>query len=142
MGVDRDSPVAYDDIASRYNAARPVGRQDEKFWVDLVTDYIHVGDRILDLGCGNGRWAIPFGRKHGCQGIGADKSHEMLRVAQNNDASRYVQWCQADAECLPFPDATFDVVWMSHYNVKNILALAGFHTVSTNVNVWLSAISC
>jgi SAM-dependent methyltransferase len=55
------------------------------------------GKRVVDVGCGTGRWVSRFG------GVGVDLSFEMLRRAEGRVA-------QADARALPFPDASADVV--------------------------------
>ncbi|MBI5614021.1 class I SAM-dependent methyltransferase [Candidatus Gottesmanbacteria bacterium] len=114
MSEEFIKPVAYDEIAPRYDVARPVGRRDEGIWVDLASDFIDPNDTVLDLGCGNGRWIIPFAERLNCHGIGADNSLEMLRLAKNNDAHHLVQWSLQDAEYLSFQDNSFDAVWISH----------------------------
>jgi ubiquinone/menaquinone biosynthesis C-methylase UbiE len=55
--------------------------------------------RILDLGCGDGRFLPP-------NGIGVDLDLDRLRVARVRSA----KLVQADAHALPFDDATFDTV--------------------------------
>ncbi len=73
------------------------------------------GDKILDLGCGEGRHAIAAWQEAGTYIVGMDRSEKDLRTAQSkqanfsrdeNDAKRML-WCQANALCLPFPDASF-----------------------------------
>jgi ubiquinone/menaquinone biosynthesis C-methylase UbiE len=55
--------------------------------------------RVLDLGCGEGRFLPP-------NGVGVDLDFERLRIARG----RSPQLVQADAHALPFPDAAFDTV--------------------------------
>jgi SAM-dependent methyltransferase len=55
------------------------------------------GLRVVDVGCGTGRWVSRFG------GVGVDLSFEMLRRAAGRVA-------QGDARALPFRDASADVV--------------------------------
>jgi ubiquinone/menaquinone biosynthesis C-methylase UbiE len=55
--------------------------------------------RILDLGCGDGRFLPP-------SGIGVDLDVDRLRWAR----ARSAKLVQADAHALPFDDATFDTV--------------------------------
>jgi ubiquinone/menaquinone biosynthesis C-methylase UbiE len=55
--------------------------------------------RILDLGCGDGRFLAP-------DAIGVDLDLERLRAARQ----RSPLLVQADAHALPFGDATFDTV--------------------------------
>jgi SAM-dependent methyltransferase len=55
------------------------------------------GKRVLDVGCGTGRWISRFG------GVGLDISHEMLERCPRRAA-------QGDARALPFRDASADLV--------------------------------
>ncbi|MCZ7568439.1 MAG: methyltransferase domain-containing protein [Ardenticatenaceae bacterium] len=69
------------------------------------------GKQVLDLATGKGRFAIEYAR-HGADVQALDISGEMLRIASATAAEAGVQvrFGLGDAECLPFPDATFDVV--------------------------------
>jgi SAM-dependent methyltransferase len=66
------------------------------------------GERVLDLGTGTARMASAAGGFV----TGADVSEAMLAKAREfSDAEgRAIEWQHAEAERLPFPDATFDVV--------------------------------
>lgn len=65
--------------------------------------------RCLDLGCGTGV-AIPGLEDLGWTVTGVDVSADQLRVARANLAGRSVELLRADAERLPFRDASFDAV--------------------------------
>jgi len=69
------------------------------------------GKRVLDVGTGKGRFAIPFAQE-GAEVIGLDISSEMLAEAQRRarEAGVAVQLIQGDAERLPFPKGAFDIV--------------------------------
>jgi len=69
------------------------------------------GQRVLDIGTGKGRFAISYAL-NGAQVTALDISREMLRDARAAAlaAGVAVQFCLSDAEALPFPPATFDVV--------------------------------
>lgn len=56
--------------------------------------------RVLDLGCGGGRFLPP-------DGVGVDLDLDRLRVARSSAALVV----QADAHALPFGDRTFDTVF-------------------------------
>ena len=66
--------------------------------------------RLLDIGCAAGAEFEPL-LARGFQIVGIDYSPEMLRLArQRFGASHSVHLARADAEALPFPDASFDQV--------------------------------
>ena len=70
------------------------------------------GETVLDVGCGTGVVAITAARA-GARVTGLDLTPELLaqaredaRVANTED----IVWTEGDAENLPYPDASFDVV--------------------------------
>lgn len=72
------------------------------------------GDCVLDVGCGTGSLAIAAKRRVGATGTvcGIDASPAMIARAMKKARRRGVdvEFQQALAEALPFPDAQFDVV--------------------------------
>jgi trans-aconitate methyltransferase len=64
------------------------------------------GERILDLGCGDGQLTVRLAAA-GAQVTGADLSPEMVAAARARGAQAQV----ANAEALPFADASFDAVF-------------------------------
>jgi 2-polyprenyl-3-methyl-5-hydroxy-6-metoxy-1,4-benzoquinol methylase len=91
------------------------------------------GQRILDLGCGNGRLAILLAQS-GNVVIGVDNSEEQIRLARSNpDASGAfapggsLEFRHAPMEATGLPDAGFDSVILSqslHHAAKPKEALA------------------
>jgi SAM-dependent methyltransferase len=91
------------------------------------------GQRILDLGCGNGRLAILLAQS-GNAVIGIDNSDEQIRLARSNPASAAgfspggsLEFHQAPMESTGLPDAAFDTVILSqslHHAAKPKEALA------------------
>ena len=79
-------------------------------WKDLAIlfEYITPNDKVLDLGCGNGRLYSAIKDKK-AQYVGADNSEELISIAQKNypEASFQV----ADALKLPFKDSSFDKIY-------------------------------
>ncbi len=68
------------------------------------------GENVLDAACGTGvvaRTAAPRVRPDGTV-TGVDVNAGMLATARGADAA--IEWRQADATALPFPDGTFDLV--------------------------------
>jgi len=70
-----------------------------------------VGRRVLDLGCGTGRWLERLVGV-GAHAIGIDFSPEMLNEAARKNGMRG-RLVQADLSNIPCADATFDVVLCS-----------------------------
>src|ERR671935_1658707 len=76
---------------------------------------LSAGERVLDLGCGAGTDSLVAAQMVGSEGrvTGIDMTVEMLakagRAAEEMGASN-VEFLEAEAEHLPFPDETFDVV--------------------------------
>lgn len=68
------------------------------------------GDRVLEIGCGNGNLLGPLAGT--CRAVGVDLTTEMLRVARARHAA-IDMLARADATGLPFRDDSFDVVYTS-----------------------------
>jgi SAM-dependent methyltransferase len=73
------------------------------------------GERVLDLGSGAGTDSLIASQMVGEQGsvTGIDMTLEMLAKARRAAAemgAKNVEFVEAEAERLPFPDASFDVV--------------------------------
>ncbi len=85
--------------------------------------------RVLDLCCGTGDMTFALGRRAGSgapQILGADFSHAMLQRAAAKAAAkgrgttlRALQWIEADALRLPFPDGHFNLV-TSAFGFRNL----------------------
>lgn len=69
------------------------------------------GDKVIELGCGLGDDAETFGERIGDTGsvIAIDSSYRMLERAKARSTHSNVQYLQANASDLEFPDATFDI---------------------------------
>lgn len=88
----------------------PMGRQveaDEKAEV-LRLAALSPGERVLDLGCGDGTYTSEAGRVG--HAVGLDLSTPMLRAAAERIDTTTAHLVQGDAARLPFRDGVFDVV--------------------------------
>src|SRR6266545_2315396 len=77
---------------------------------------VRAGERVLDVGTGSGLVAI-VDAQHGARATGVDPTPELLAKARENAALAgcpTIEWQAGAAECLPFSDASFDVV-LSQY---------------------------
>ncbi len=73
--------------------------------------YISPGQKMLDVGCGTGQIAIPAA-KNGVRVTGVDIASNLIQQACSRAQAEGLdaQFAEGDAEQLPFPDASFDVV--------------------------------
>ena len=66
---------------------------------------------ILDVGCGTGRLLRSASQRFpGAKLLGVDAAIEMVKQAQKSTPDGTIQFQQATAEELPFPDGSFDLV--------------------------------
>jgi SAM-dependent methyltransferase len=73
---------------------------------------IAAGQRLLDIGTGTGVVALTAARM-GAQVIGLDLTPALLEHARENAriaGHPNIVWTEGDAEQLPYPDASFDIV--------------------------------
>jgi demethylmenaquinone methyltransferase / 2-methoxy-6-polyprenyl-1,4-benzoquinol methylase len=82
------------------------------------------GDRALDLCCGTGDISFALAQR-GAETIGLDFSPQMLEVAESRQqknsqfAIRNLKFIQGDAQQLPFPENSFDIVTVG-YGLRNL----------------------
>jgi SAM-dependent methyltransferase len=83
----------------------PVGRR--------IVDRVDVspGEDVLDVACGTGNAAIRAA-EDGARVVGVDLTPELFEAGRRlaEDAGVEIDWVQGDAEELPFPDESYDVV--------------------------------
>lgn len=129
-------------IASFYDKGRSLSEQNIDLWLWLVAkpSRMSEGARVLDLGCGTGRFSIPMATRLHFRVTGADSSREMLEKAREKDNNELVRWDRMDAQQLTYPSNSFDVVFMSHllHHVDYpCQALSECHRVLTAIGVML-----
>ncbi len=73
------------------------------------------GDRVLDVATGTGMVAAELLARADCSVVGVDQSPQMLAAARARFAGcGRVELIQAQAEALPFEDASFDVLTFTY----------------------------
>ena len=134
----------YNQIAINYDQARPEPWAEMKF---LANDFLKDGDRVLDLGCGAGRF-YEFLKDKNIKYTGLDNSEKFIKIAR----AKYpqLQFLLGDALNLPFPNNYFDKVYsialLHHipsrqarlkiiYETKRVLKPDGF-LILTVWNLW------
>jgi len=105
----------YSQISEVYDAARTADRPHVEWWLRRLAEAgrLGAGKRLLDLGCGTGRWTIPLAERTGCEAVGVDSSPEMLAKARAKDEKRRVTWLLGDVLAPPVPPESCDCVLMS-----------------------------
>lgn len=100
------------DVYARWRASKLgaiTERLERRLILELVGD---VGNcRVLDVGCGDGEFALELARR-GASVVGIDSSSEMIEAARRRAKTHEadIVFQQAEARQLPFPDGQFDVV--------------------------------
>jgi demethylmenaquinone methyltransferase/2-methoxy-6-polyprenyl-1,4-benzoquinol methylase len=98
-----------------------------RLWKRRVVELAKVqpGNRALDLCCGTGDIALALARQ-GAETIGLDFSEKMLEVAetrrQKAKSKKQIvnpEFIQGDAQQIPFPENSFDIVTVG-YGLRNL----------------------
>lgn len=91
-------------------------------WRRFLIKKAQVPDRgvVLDAGAGTGDIAIEIKQRYPILRVfAADLTYEMIAVGKKRQSGDKIEWCQADALKLPFPDAMFDAV-TSGFLARNV----------------------
>ena len=76
--------------------------------------------RVLDAGAGTGDIALEIlNHDPSIRVTAVDLTFEMMSVGKKRRGCKEINWCQADAEKLPFPDSIFDAV-TSGFLARNV----------------------
>ncbi len=94
----------------------PLGRIRDDVEKRIVLKNVY--GKVLDAGCGPGRFALPIAKqKKGYYVIGIDTSSEMLKFARKTakqERITNIEFIKGDIQFLPFKDNTFDSVVSVH----------------------------
>lgn len=98
---------AYEEIATHFSQTRAAPWESFK----QIALEIHSGDRVLDLGCGNGRFFDFLQTNCDLYYTGLDQSPQLLTIARKRyGESKHCAWVEGNLLHLPFPDSSFDAV--------------------------------
>jgi ubiquinone/menaquinone biosynthesis C-methylase UbiE len=100
-------------IAPRYDALRPLSSGDRaRLEATLREAELHVGDMVVEVGCGTGRLTLPLAAVSPARVMGVDAEAKMLGVARAKDEAGRVEWVKGSAYRLPVGDGEAALVMM------------------------------
>jgi len=115
-------------VASKYGVMNDLMSMGiHRLWkrFTLHTSGVRRGAKVLDIAGGTGDLALKFSKMVGSTGhvILADINSSMLNVGRDRlideGIAGNIDYIQANAECLPFPDNTFDVITIA-FGLRNV----------------------
>lgn len=115
-------------VAARYDVMNDLMSFGiHRLWKRLALERAGVrpGHQVLDIAGGTGDLTLAFARRVGPRGrvVLADINASMLRVGRDklldNGVGGNVEYVQANAECLPFPDNHFDCITIA-FGLRNV----------------------
>ena len=108
----------FDEIARDYDRMNHLMTAGlDRCWRKRAVQGLH--GKVLDVACGTGDMAMELLRQ-GCSVTGVDLSKEMMAIAKRK--APQAEYRLADAEHLPFGDASFDAVTCA-FGVRNFVHL-------------------
>jgi len=129
-GAERAAKVSrlFATIARRYDLINDIQSLGlHRRWKRRLVHLAHPqsGERALDLCCGTGDLTLALAGQ-GVAAVGLDFSAPMLQVAIEKSKARRleskVQFLEGDAQHIPFPENTFDLVTIG-YGLRNLADL-------------------
>jgi SAM-dependent methyltransferase len=108
------NPYDVKSTAVLYDRARSLPDQTLALWLNALKEALngYHPRRLLDVGCGTGRFTHGLSQTFGCPVIGIEPSQAMLEVARHT-ATEDVTWLRGYADGLPLADASADLVFLS-----------------------------
>ena len=128
-----ESAYTEKETAHRYDSARSLPSQTKTLWLDALKSSIPEQEvrKILDLGCGTGRFTAALGKAFDCSVVGVEPSSAMLNVAMSQNEPN-VEWKHGQGENIPLENQAVDLVFMSqvfHHFVQPQQALREINRV-------------
>lgn len=98
-----------------YDRGRDHGPENLQLWMNVVSSCVgrQPVTRILDLGCGTGRFTEALAAHFDAAVVGVDPSTKMLDQARKKLRDPRVQYRSGSGEAIPLADGSVDLVFMS-----------------------------
>ncbi len=139
-----------EEIAKGYDAIVDKVGLEDRFYDDCIAMHPTYGGAILDIGCGRGLLLekVRAVAVEGSVFSGIDISPELVRISKESNPVADIR--VGDAEALPYPDNSFDVVFMTEVlehmldfkaalsEVRRVLKAGGIFIVSVPNRDWAS----
>ena len=96
----------YNQIAREFSNSRAF------IWEELIplAKHVQAGDKILDLGCGNGRLFSMLKEKK-VEYLGVDSSERIIEIARGKYGTEGAKFLVVEALDLPFPENSFQEIF-------------------------------
>lgn len=119
----------YDSISQYYDDVRGFGLDYYRGWVDHIFRHgdLEGRQRVLDVGCGTGRYTTHIQGRLGHPVVGIDLSAGMLAKACAKVGGRDdIRLVRGDAQALPFRDASFDaaILILVVHHIEDLTTMA------------------
>jgi ubiquinone/menaquinone biosynthesis C-methylase UbiE len=103
------------DIPAAYDRGRDHGPEMLSLWMDAIESHLEgrTVTRILDLGCGTGRFSEALAVRFGADVVAADPSMKMLAQAREKQGDGRVQYQRGRAEAIPLLSHSVDMIFIS-----------------------------
>jgi len=122
--------VDYDrtSIPEGYDRGRDHGPEALALWMSVIESRtrgrsIH---RILDLGCGTGRFSQGLANRFDAEVVGVDPSRKMLAIARGKPHELRVRYVEGRAEAIPLEAGSVDMIFTSmtfhHFTDRALVA--------------------
>jgi len=116
------------DIPAVYDCGRDHGPEVLDLWMNVIGSHLERPriTRILDLGCGTGRFSEALAMRFKAEVIGIDPSMKMLDRAREKQHDGRVQYQRGRAECIPILSRSLDMIFISmslhHFTDRSLAA--------------------
>jgi SAM-dependent methyltransferase len=109
------------EINKIYNKSRLLPDETMKLWIDKILDVLKGVEirKILDLGCGTGRFTDSLSKALNVPVFGVDASIKMI---QSSNPSNNCFFLIGSADSIPFFNGTFDLIYLSmvYHHINNL----------------------